>query len=682
MAATIVGPSRLEYQASNENRLLKAQEDLSASGFNMANTIRDSQRLREDQRQYDITTGMPLAMGSSKTLYEALQNADGRAAVAPFLAKLTNIRDPQKLEAYMMNLAQSPQDAETIERAFMSSYLQGRTQAGQKAPAGGTGKTTPVGTVEILSDAPAVKPVVTGGGPKTGETPPVVDPLAEIPANLQVTPKYTVGSGTSSVGAASAVSLRNIDGTPLVDKNGNYTSDDAAKYFSMYKDAFAKHFTNTATAQDYALLEAMDPGNTAQWRSLKNAYLDREKRQAAATQNAESIFSTTPSATPGSKGQSNSVGKGNASSSVFDLPTQAVQPEPSRRAPTQMPAAIQQLNSYITSGTPQPATQPAPVTPQQLSQIAQEARLARAPGAITPEQRQAQARQALDEQRQEQAYPRDFTNVIPMPTPAVAPAPTPVSTEGPKVLTPMDTAGMAPAQARRAQYESVKQVTDLAKKEEAKWRANPNLTGTDAILAQASANVGELIAPGSTAQEHPWLSGLFVDWNDIKRQKEMADIELIKANTTLATNQAGKFALDIASLLTENATETGMSTKEGIEIINAWNDLIGKYPDKVKVIAAMPPGEKQDAAWTSFIESTPGAKDLNAARVIATSRITGIPAKIVEKRLARATFLKTIGLSNEFTQAFGLDYEGIGGPKAKTPEEVSAAASAFFKANP
>lgn len=115
----VVGVSRSEMIEAQKKRAADAMQ----LGATIANAALDR---REQARQYDVTTGLPAAMGGNQTLYELLQTEDGRAAAAPFVQKLTGIRDPRKLNEYMMAVAQSPQDAATLQRAGESAFLGGR----------------------------------------------------------------------------------------------------------------------------------------------------------------------------------------------------------------------------------------------------------------------------------------------------------------------------------------------------------------------------------------------------------------------------------------------------------------------------------------------------------------------------------------------------------------------------
>ncbi len=115
----VVGLTRTELQEAQKQRAMQAAQ-LGAAMKNQA-AVR-----AETARQYDVTTGLPAAMGGNQTLYELLQTEQGRAAAAPFVQKLTGIRDPRKLNEYMMAVAQSPQDAATLQRAGESAFLGGR----------------------------------------------------------------------------------------------------------------------------------------------------------------------------------------------------------------------------------------------------------------------------------------------------------------------------------------------------------------------------------------------------------------------------------------------------------------------------------------------------------------------------------------------------------------------------
>lgn len=123
----VVGLTRTELEEARKQRAMQAAQISSAAATAAANR-------REQARQYDVTTGLPAAMGGNQTLYELLQTEEGRAAAAPFVQKLTGIRDPRKLNEYMMAVAQSPQDAATLQRAGESAFVSGRVAQDAGAP--------------------------------------------------------------------------------------------------------------------------------------------------------------------------------------------------------------------------------------------------------------------------------------------------------------------------------------------------------------------------------------------------------------------------------------------------------------------------------------------------------------------------------------------------------------------
>ena len=122
------------------------------------------------------------------------------------------------------------------------------------------------------------------------------------------------------------------------------------------------------------------------------------------------------------------------------------------------------------------------------------------------------------------------------------------------------------------------------------WRANPNLQGIEARLAQENVYMLEHIAPGARKEDHPFLSTLYTDWSGLAKRKMEAEIRALNAEAGMNEVQARYFLetkkMEAASSILEQmaAVDEAFAKQmtSAIDLLNS--EAVKPFYDRIKAI--------------------------------------------------------------------------------------------------
>lgn len=162
------------------------------------------------------------------------------------------------------------------------------------------------------------------------------------------------------------------------------------------------------------------------------------------------------------------------------------------------------------------------------------------------------------------------------------------------------------------------------------WKANPDLQGIEARLAQENVYMLEHIAPGARKEDHPFLSTLYTDWSGLAAKK-------LEAETRLLNAQAGMSEVEASSFLEMKKVEAATSMLEQLAAIDdafskqmqAAVDLLNTEALKPmwENIKRMPNLDSQLDAFAKLAEQHPLLKNAMNLSLQGGSAMVGVELK-------------------------------------------------------
>lgn len=626
----VVGLTRTELEEARKQRAMQAAQISSAAANAIANR-------KEQARQYDITTGLPAAMGGNQTLYELLQTEEGRAAAAPFVQKLTGIRDPRKLNDYMMAVALSPQDAATLQRAGESAFLGGRTVQDAGAPqAPNYMDLAKTAAMRYRPDAQGGGAVVGAGGAPTPSSPSGDRTLA--PA--QRPDRAVYGSelsqpmeGQVSGAGYKAVFVPAMNGYVLVDSmNRRVTPNRIPGAFATPEEAFqnldAALTTNTASIEGETPLDIGAGAKVVEHpaTSVLQMTADQLRATIADSQSSGIVKDAAASrlrqmeagSTPPSAKASIVTSDYPAESGAVKTTPSAIAAAPAEAAPLKKDMSFRE---YLIAKQKAGALGGSPVNPQGTDDAAL---VANNTGSYQEWER----------------FRRGESPTWASGTPASSAGSTVASTvskaaEGSAQLSADDKLIAAYYYTKRAQQygdstglqragltalsgaemaraerilasQAGKEATDVVRT----WRASPKLGKADAQLAAQHAQTLQIVGGNLPAQLNPMLTQVMTNWADIDRRTKEATIAQLESAAGLNKAQA-QYYLDRLRFEAAGDTMDYMARMdEGSKklltgVIDMFN---GVYKEPIQTIYKIGDPEKRTKEMAKLVDSDPMLK--------------------------------------------------------------------------